>query len=1111
MNSGKEYFSEINIYHHANISIKEKYSRFYLLLDRLCKEITKGYASNYTNLFGRLYAVCRQTHYNGTPIEVFRIHAKQIQRDEFTPTEEDYLYDLKALCEAVGHFTDTTVPEHLQAGLPLYWRRNPENTGYAKGIKRIRFLVEGWDEQFLWGIDEEHPAENPLKADYTQQDAFADISTLLKPRIQLNLLSVTSDESGILYPEIIVFNPDFLIDISSLSACYMNYGNTSFTYLANKFKPSENTRPILLGNAANQFLDDCINEQPDESATYEKSIQKAFRNDILNYCTCPEIDRSYFDEAQKQFDDMKWKIKEIIEAPDCQIDKSGAMLEPSFICESLGIQGRMDFLQCNFHHLIELKSGKAETFNGPIRPKSSHEIQVALYKEILYYNLGIPRNKVTASLYYSKHNMLFEERCSKVQIQHAIRLRNSIVALEMRMKDGEGKDILDSLRADDFNVAGDKSTLWNRYQRPQFEAFLNPFHNLSKLEHDYFHTFLSFVEREQFLSKTGDDRPDSSHGFADLWDADLATKQNNGNILIDMKIESFSKKEGIEKIHFSLPDYDESFLPNFRKGDIVLFYERNTPTDNATNKQVFRCNVESVDNEQITLLLRNKQRNDKVFPMQSLYAMEHDYMESSYTALYKGLYAFLQADERRKDLLLGQREPQQNKTITLVGNYGDEDINRIVLQAKQAQDYFLLVGPPGSGKTSVALKAMVKEFLTEGTDNLLLLSYTNRAVDEICEMLESIESGPQYIRIGSSLSCEKRFENRLIQRFCEPYSNRSEIIRALAGVRIVTGTTSAISNKPELFCLKHFHTAIIDEASQILEPQLLGLLCASHHSPITKSGCAIDKFIFIGDPKQLPAVVLQEGCSAVTNPELQNIGIYDCRNSLFERLYALNRQKPKEGIIAMLHKQGRMHPAVGEFANTHFYHNVLEPIPVAHQTARIEFALYDENDPYETMTATRRTAFIETKTPPREDSNKVNKPEAEEVARYVQAIFRLCEKNRLPFCPEKRIGIIVPFRNQIAMIANELKKTGIPDYEKITIDTVERYQGSQRDIILYSTTISRLYQLDILSVPVETDDTLVDRKMNVAITRAKKQLFVFGESSLLSHSKLYKELIRSLD
>ena len=79
----------------------------------------------------------------------------------------------------------------------------------------------------------------------------------------------------------------------------------------------------------------------------------------------------------------------------------------------------------------------------------------------------------------------------------------------------------------------------------------------------------------------------------------------------------------------------------------------------------------------------------------------------------------------------------------------------------------------------------------------------------------------------------------------------------------------------------------------------------------------------------------------------------------------------------------------------------------------------------------------------------------------------------------------------------------------ITIDTVECYQGSQRDYIIFTTTISRPYQLDILSVCQQVGDTEVDRKLNVAITRARKQFYLVGNRDLLSRNALYDALICS--
>ena len=104
----------------------------------------------------------------------------------------------------------------------------------------------------------------------------------------------------------------------------------------------------------------------------------------------------------------------------------------------------------------------------------------------------------------------------------------------------------------------------------------------------------------------------------------------------------------------------------------------------------------------------------------------------------------------------------------------------------------------------------------------------------------------------------------------------------------------------------------------------------------------------------------------------------------------------------------------------------------------------------------------------------------------------------------------MPFRNQIALIRHELRKMDIPEADDITIDTVERYQGSQRDIIIYSTTISQRYQLDILSVPVRDGELWIDRKLNVAITRAKKQFFLTGNYDLLIQNDIYRDFLSTL-
>ena len=137
--------------------------------------------------------------------------------------------------------------------------------------------------------------------------------------------------------------------------------------------------------------------------------------------------------------------------------------------------------------------------------------------------------------------------------------------------------------------------------------------------------------------------------------------------------------------------------------------------------------------------------------------------------------------------------------------------------------------------------------------------------------------------------------------------------------------------------------------------------------------------------------------------------------------------------------------------------------------------------------------------------------EAEAVADIVEALIHLNARSEKSLNLSKHLGIIVPFRNQIAMIAHELAALDIEGTEAITIDTVERYQGSQRDIIIYSTTVSQPYQLDILSVTTQADGQLIDHKLNVALTRARKQLFIVGNAHLLCQNEIYRKLVESIN
>ena len=139
-------------------------------------------------------------------------------------------------------------------------------------------------------------------------------------------------------------------------------------------------------------------------------------------------------------------------------------------------------------------------------------------------------------------------------------------------------------------------------------------------------------------------------------------------------------------------------------------------------------------------------------------------------------------------------------------------------------------------------------------------------------------------------------------------------------------------------------------------------------------------------------------------------------------------------------------------------------------------------------------------------SDKVNVAEAHIVADLLRRIYRQYGADR--FDPNRTVGVIVPYRNQIAMIRREIAQLEVPQLEQISIDTVERYQGSQRDVIIYSFTVQRPYQLDFLTANCfQEDGNTIDRKLNVAMTRARKQLIMTGNVPLLKRNKIFSALI----
>ena len=1086
--------------------LARRYRQLREALERVMRQQMMGTGLQATDLAARINYVATQFALDGreqNQLHTFRLTSNDILNHRKEPSEQEFLRDLRAVAYAYRKIFHEDIPPKLYTLLPKQETTPAVKREKETRIRRIRVCFDYADESYLYVRPIDVLEEEPVKVNYNKpgvNEEFKDTVDELWRYAQLNLLDVTVDDNGVYTPSFIVLEPDYLLDISSLAECYKDYGSHPANYFLSRLVPIENARPLLLGNIANLFLDEWIyagEKEPD----YTECMKKAFRQYPIELAACEELrnpqkEKEFAQDCRMHFEHIRETVQKTFLQPGYNLDKNDAVLEPSYICEALGIQGRLDYMQRDMSSFIEMKSGKADEYamQGRLEPKENNRVQMLLYMAVLEYSMGQERRSMHPYLLYTRYPLLYPARASWAQVRRIINLRNCIVASEYGVQlhnhPSFTQRLLAQINPSVLNQKGLQGRFWEQYLKPSISRFGERMELLTPLERTYFYTLYNFITKELYTSKSGDVNCESRTGASALWLSTLDEKRDAGEILYDLTIvENHASQAHKAFIILSIPQYEETFLPNFRNGDVVVLYERNNGTDNVTNKMVFKGNIESITDNELRIRLRAAQQNPLVFPENSRYAVEHDTMDTTFRSMYLGLSSFMDANPERRELLLGQRPPRFDMAYEDRIARTTDDFERVALKAEAACDYFLLVGPPGTGKTSRALRRMVEHFYACPSTQVLLLAYTNRAVDEICRSLSAILPQVDYIRVGSELSCDARFRKHLLENVLAECNNRREVNIRMADCRIYVGTVASIASKPELFKLKHFDVAIVDEATQILEPQLLGILCARFKDG--RNG--IGKFILIGDHKQLPAVVLQSNEQSEVHDEgLRRIGLYNLKDSLFERLYRFHLQEEHCRAVDMLCRQGRMHPGVASFPNREFYAGKLEALGLPHQLENVDA-------PVRFIPSERDTESV---------SGKTNRNEARIVAQLAADVYHLYKET---FEVNRTLGVITPYRSQIALIRKEIQALGISALNEISVDTVERYQGSERDVIIYSFCGNYLYQLECLPNLTEENGVWIDRKLNVALTRARRQLYITGVPDILSHNLIYRRLIQAIN
>ena len=313
-----------------------------------CHEGVKDTKQAFGNLFSQVDYLCKAHGIkvaDKIAIQTMRRHSNSQE----PLSSEDLKYDARALAIFISAVFGVDVPHELNVLIPH------TNRPYQKGLeinnRRIRCIVKNWDSDFIRVDIDQDADEEEYLVQLKDEENHIDHTYLwdiLKEGMQLNLLDCQVKQP-VITPRLIVVEPDYLVDISSIATCFTAFGHHPLLYLLNQMKPRANTQATLLGNFAGAALDDIINT----NGKYQmnETIKTNFREKALEFCTCPWFDaKKFYTDANQQAFNLQQVVDILFPRTASQAqmsafrgeslyDRKKAILEPSFVCEALGIQG----------------------------------------------------------------------------------------------------------------------------------------------------------------------------------------------------------------------------------------------------------------------------------------------------------------------------------------------------------------------------------------------------------------------------------------------------------------------------------------------------------------------------------------------------------------------------------------------------------------------------------------------------------------------------------------------------------------------------------------------------------------------------------------------------
>ena len=493
--------------------------------------------------------------------------------------------------------------------------------------------------------------------------------------------------------------------------------------------------------------------------------------------------------------------------------------------------------------------------------------------------------------------------------------------------------------------------------------------------------------------------------------------------------------------------------------------------------------------------------------------------ESSYREMDIAMDKVINASNNRlailRDVIYGLKLPAFDKIvesfkITGLNNSQNTAVQKIIA----AKDIAIVHGPPGTGKTTTLVQAICETLKIE--KQVLVCSSSNIAVDLLTEKLhrEGInvlrlgnpariseevwmntldvkmsahesykklkkyrKNAEEYFRMAGkykrTFGREEREQRQLFYMEARKILNEARVLEdyifheQFEKAQVIACTPVVSSGK--MMRDKHFTTVFIDEAAQALEP-----MC---WIPITRS----NRVIFAGDHFQLPPTVKSKSA------EVQGL-----KETLFEHCMHL------DNVSVMLNIQYRMHEHIMNFSNKNFYNNNL----IADESVKSTVLSFDKNEillntPLDFID-TAGIGYNEIINP--ESLSIANPEEAQLLIKHLKLLLvQYSQSNKA--VNQISVGIISPYKEQVQYLTTQIALDPYFDNyrSQIAIKTVDGFQGQERDVIY----ISLVRSNDMKEIGFLNDI----RRMNVALTRAKKKLVVIGDSATLANHIFYKNFL----